>query len=49
MPEVVYAYGLKEAIDNRYLKDANIIDYDNVKSNEFVHAVVDEFLKKTSQ
>lgn len=46
MPEVVYAYGLKEAIDNHYLKEANIIDYNNVKSNEFVHAVVDEFLKK---
>lgn len=44
MPEVVYAYGLKEAIDNRYLKEALILDYDNVKSAEFVQNVVQSFV-----
>ena len=44
MPEVVYAYGLKEAIDNHYLKEALILDYDNVKSAEFVQNVVQSFV-----
>ena len=44
MPEVVYAYGLKEAIDNRYLKEALILDYDNVKSAEFVQNAVQSFV-----
>lgn len=44
MPEVVYAYVLKEAIDNHYLKEALILDYDNVKSAEFVQNVVQSFV-----
>lgn len=46
LPEVVYAYSLKAAIDNRYLKQAEVIGYDNTKSREFVKTVVEDFWKK---
>ncbi len=44
MPEVVYAYGLKAAIDNKYLKQPEFIDYSgNVKSNDFLRELVTDF------
>lgn len=43
LPEVVYNYGLKEAIANKYLKDVDIKGYDNVKSETFLKAVIEEF------
>lgn len=44
MPEVVYAYGLKAAIDNEYLKHPEFIDYSgNVKSNDFLRELVTDF------
>ena len=46
LPEVVYTYSLKNAIDNRYLKKAEVHGYENTKSNEFVKIVVADFLKK---
>ena len=46
LPEVVYAYGLRESIQNGYLKEANLIAYDNVKSEEFLSSCVDEFIKE---
>ena len=46
LPEVVYTYSLKDAIDNRYLKKAEVNGYENTKSNEFVKIVVADFLKK---
>lgn len=46
LPEVVYAYGLRESIWNGYLKDANPIAFENVKSEEFLRAVVTKFWEK---
>lgn len=43
LPEVVYSYGLKEAIANRYLKDVDIKGYDNVKSEIFLKTVIEDF------
>ena len=46
LPEVVYAYGLRESIWNGYLKDADPIGFENVKSDEFLTAAVTKFWKK---
>lgn len=43
LPEVVYSYGLKEAIANNYLKDVDIKGYDNVKSEMFLKTVIEDF------
>lgn len=43
LPEVVYSYGLKEAIANKYLKDVDIKGYDNVKSDIFLKTVIEDF------
>lgn len=43
LPEVVYSYGLKDAISHNYLKDVDIKGYDNVKSDAFLRAVIREF------
>ena len=43
LPEVVYSYGLKEAIANKYLKDVDIKGYDNVKSETFLKTVIEDF------
>lgn len=43
LPEVVYAYGLRESIWNGFLKDADPIGYENVKSEEFLKAAVTTF------
>jgi type III restriction enzyme len=46
LPEVVYAYGLRDAIENEYLKKIEIDGFENVRTSEFVKAVVDDFLKE---
>ena len=46
LPEVVYAYGLKEAIKNKYLKQVNISSYDNVKTEDFIKDTVRDFWSK---
>lgn len=46
LPEVVYYYGLKDAIHNHFLKDADILGYDNVKSAEFLRTVIKDFWSK---
>lgn len=46
LPEVVYAYGLRESIQNGYLKDANPIAFENVKDTEFLKIVVTQFWEK---
>lgn len=46
LPEVVYAYGLRESIWNGFLKDADPLGYDNVKSEEFLRAVVTTFWER---
>ena len=49
MPEVVYEYDLRKAIDNHYLKEVEVLDYENVHSSEFVKTVVSEFVKKHTE
>lgn len=44
LPEVVYAYGLREAINNNYLKEAKtILGYENVKDKEFLRDALKQF------
>ncbi len=43
LPEVIYAYGLKESIQNGYLKDADLKAFENVKSEEFLRIVITTF------
>ncbi|MFV0283717.1 MAG: TnsA endonuclease N-terminal domain-containing protein [Castellaniella sp.] len=47
LPEVVYAYGLKEAIDKGFLKKVTLHGYANTRTDEFVDIAVEEFLKET--
>lgn len=46
LPEVVYAYGLRESIWNGFLKDADPLGFENVKSTEFLKAVVTTFWER---
>lgn len=46
LPEVVYAYGLRESIWEGYLKDADSMGYENVKNEEFLTDVVNKFWKR---
>lgn len=46
LPEVVYAYGLQEAIRAGYLKKVKINGYANTRTAEFVDIAVDDFLKQ---
>lgn len=46
LPEVVYSYGLRESIWNGYLKDADPMGFENVKSEEFLTAVVSTFWER---
>lgn len=48
LPEVVYAYGLKEAISNQYLKKVEIDDFSNTRDKDFLRAAVRDFWKKHS-
>lgn len=43
LPEVVYGYGLKEAIDKAFLKKVRLHSYTNPKSSEFVKLVIKHF------
>ena len=45
LPEVVYSYGLKAAIDNHYLKQVEIKAYENVKNEEFLRNVLRHFFE----
>ncbi|MFE4035381.1 TnsA endonuclease N-terminal domain-containing protein [Priestia sp. YIM B13491] len=47
-PEVVYSYGLQEAINKEYLKKVHIEGYTNPKSKEFLRIVVKDFWEKYS-
>lgn len=46
LPEVVYAFGLQEAIDKAYLKQVRIHGYRNPKSAEFIELAIDDFLQQ---
>lgn len=43
---MVYAYGLRESIWNGFLKDADPLGFENVKSDEFLKAVVTTFWER---
>lgn len=47
LPEVVYAYGLKEAIDKGFLKKVTLHGYANTRTDEFVDIAIESFLKET--
>jgi type III restriction enzyme len=47
LPEVVYAYGLKEAIDKGFLKKVVLHGYTTTRTSEFVDIAVDHFLSET--
>lgn len=48
LPEVVYAYGLRDAINNKYLKKVDIRAFENIKDQTlaFVRLAVNEFWKE---
>ncbi len=46
LPEVVYAYGLREAIQMSYLKDVDSLGFTNVKGDEFLTAAVTNFWER---
>ncbi|MBK24687.1 MAG: type III restriction endonuclease [Halobacteriovorax sp.] len=48
LPEVVYGYGLKEAIDNGYLKKVQLNGYTNVKNTEFIKLAINDFVENYS-
>jgi type III restriction enzyme len=48
LPEVVYAYGLKEAIDKGFLKKVDLRSYKNTRNEEFVEIAIDRFLTETA-
>ncbi|HEX6290942.1 MAG TPA: hypothetical protein VFZ66_17285 [Herpetosiphonaceae bacterium] len=45
LPEVVYAYGLQEAIDKGFLKKVRTHGYTNPKTAEFVSIAIDHFVQ----
>lgn len=47
LPEVVYAYGLKDAINNEYLKKVDLKGYSNSRTAEFVKIAIDDFCEQT--
>ena len=48
LPEVVYAYGLKESINNGFLKDAEPKGIENVKDKDFLVHAISNFWKTYS-
>lgn len=47
LPEVVYAYGLKEAIDKSFLKKVTLHGYANTRTDEFVDIAIETFQKES--
>lgn len=43
MPEVVYNYGLRQAIENKYLKEVDVIDFENYHSEAFIEQAIHQF------
>jgi type III restriction enzyme len=48
LPEVVYAYGLKEAIEKGYLKKV-VARLRNTRTDEFVDIAIENFLKESGE
>lgn len=49
LPEVVYAYGLKEAIEKAYLKKVVLHGYGNTRTDEFVDIAIEKFLRECGE
>ena len=49
LPEVVYAYGLQEAIEKGMLKKVKRHGYTNPKSEEFVQLAIDNFIESVTE
>jgi len=49
LPEVVYAYGLKEAIDKGFLKKVVLHGYSNTRTDEFVDIAVESFVEESGE
>ena len=49
LPEVVYAYGLQEAIDKGFLKKVELRSYQNTDNQMFVNIAIERFLEKTAK
>jgi hypothetical protein len=47
LPEVVYAYGLKEAIDKGFLKKVTLHGYANTRTDEFIDIAIETFLRQS--
>lgn len=47
LPEVVYAYGLKEAVNKGFLKKVTLHGYANTRTDEFVDIAIENFLKES--
>ncbi len=47
LPEVVYAYGLQEAINKEYLKKVSLHSYTATQNEEFISVAITNFLKAT--
>lgn len=45
LPEVVYTYGLKEAIINSFLKEVEVQAFENVKNDQFLKDSIESFFK----
>lgn len=46
IPEVVYAYGLRKAIDKNYLKQVRLNGYSHTRHEEFLEIAVEQFLSE---
>lgn len=49
LPEVVYAYGLKEAVDKGFLKKVTLHGYANTRTDEFVEIAIENFLQESGE
>jgi len=49
LPEVVYAYGLNDAIDKAFLKKVVLHGYANTRTGEFVEVAIERFLKESGE
>ena len=49
LPEVVYAFGLKESIDAAYLKKASVSSFSHTRSKEFLKISIKEFWEKCGE
>ena len=49
LPEVIYAFGLQDAINKEYLKKVRIHGYTNPRTKEFVDLVIEDFWKQNGK